>query len=80
MSESDFEAEILVDEVVVAHIREGHVYHFPILTNDTVSLQGSGIEPNPGSKRDAKRFLLEAHNAARAAFGLSQQHSDIETS
>jgi len=73
MDEDDFEAEILVNEVVVAHIREGHVCHFPILTNDTVSLHGSPIEPNPGSRRDAKRFLLDGHSAARAAFGRSQQ-------
>ena len=74
MAEDDFEAEILVNEVVVAHIREGYIYHFPILTNDTVSLHGSRIEPNPGSELEAKRYLNEAHNAARAAFRRSQQH------
>ena len=69
----DFEAEILPNEVVVAHIREGHVYHFSILTNDTVSLHGLRIEPNPSSKREARQFLQEAHNAARAAFGNMQR-------
>jgi hypothetical protein len=68
----DFEAEILENEVVVAHIDEGHVYHFPILTNGTVSLHGSLIEPNPASKRIARRFLFDAHNAARLALELSQ--------
>jgi hypothetical protein len=40
MPQSDFEAEILEDEVVIAHAGEGHVYHFPILSNGTVSLHG----------------------------------------
>ena len=72
MPDSDFEAEILENEIVVAHVAEGHVYHFPILTNGTVSLHGSRIEPNPQSKREARRFLLDAQHAARAAFGRSQ--------
>jgi hypothetical protein len=72
MPETDFEAEILENEVVVAHVGEGHVYHFPILTNGTVSLHGSLIEPNPMSKRQARRFLFDAHNAARVALGRSQ--------
>jgi hypothetical protein len=42
------------------------------LTGRTVSLHGSRIEPNPQSKREARRFLFDAHNAARAAFGRSQ--------
>jgi hypothetical protein len=71
-SMDDFEAEILENEVVVAHVGEGHVYHFPILTNGTVNLHGSLIEPNPASKRMARRFLFDAHNAARAALGRSQ--------
>jgi hypothetical protein len=45
MPESDFEAEILENEMIVAHVTTGHVYHFPILTNGTVSLDGSRIEP-----------------------------------
>jgi hypothetical protein len=62
----------LENEVVVAHIDEGHVYHFPILTNGTVSLHGSLIEPNPASKRITRRFLFDAHNAARVALVRSQ--------
>jgi hypothetical protein len=41
------EAEILENEVVAAHVAEGHVYHFPILTYGTASMHGSPIEPNP---------------------------------
>jgi hypothetical protein len=72
MPESDFEAEILENEVVIAHVPEGHVYHFPILINGTVSLHGSRIEPNPQGKREARRYLFEAHGAACAAFRRSQ--------
>jgi hypothetical protein len=69
----DFKAEILEDEVVIAHVGEGHIYHFPILSNGTISLHGSRIEPNPASERQARRFLFDAHNAARAAFGRSRE-------
>ena len=73
LPETDFEAEILEDEVVVAHVGEGHVYHSPILTNGTVrSLHGSKIKSNPASKRQARRFLFDAHNAACIVFGRSQ--------
>ena len=72
MSESEFEAEIVENEVVIAHIPEEHVYHFPILTNGTVSLHGSRIEPNPSSKPEARRFLFDAHSAAQSAFARSQ--------
>jgi hypothetical protein len=72
MSESDFEAEILENEVVVVHVAEGHVFHFPILTNGTVSLHGSRLEPNPQAKRQAGRYVFEAHDAARTAFGRSK--------
>jgi hypothetical protein len=65
--ESHFKAEILENEVVVAHVGEGHIYHFPVLTNGTVSLHGSRIVANPGAKREANRYLFDAHNAARAA-------------
>jgi hypothetical protein len=68
----DFEAEILENEVVIAHVGEGHVFHFPILTNGTVRLHGSLIEPPPASKRIARRFLFDAQNAARIALGRSQ--------
>lgn len=37
MPESDFATEILETEVVVNHDAEGHVFHFPILSNGTVA-------------------------------------------
>ena len=72
MSETDFAASILETKVVVIHIDDGHVYHFPILPNGTVSLHGSHIEPNPKAKREARRHLFDAHNAARVALGRSE--------
>jgi hypothetical protein len=72
MAESDFEAEVLENEVVIAHVREGHVFHFPILTNGTVSIHGSRIEANPDAKREANRYLFDAHNAAQSALSRSQ--------
>jgi hypothetical protein len=33
-----FAAAILETEVVLAHIADGHAYHFPILPNGTVSI------------------------------------------
>jgi hypothetical protein len=72
MPETDFATSLLETEVVVTHIGEGHVYHFPILSNGTVSLNGARIEPNPGAKREARRYVFEAHNAARTAFGRAQ--------
>jgi hypothetical protein len=59
----------LETEIVLTHIGEGHVYHFPIMPNGTVSLNGSRIEPNPKAKREARKYLFDAHNVARAAFG-----------
>ena len=52
---------------MVAHISEGHVFHFPISAKGTVSLHGSRIEANPDAKREARRYLFEAHDAAKAA-------------
>ena len=72
MDDSDFKAEVLDNEVVMAHVAEGHIYHFPILPNDTVSLHGARIEPNPASLRKASRFVFDAHNAARVAYGRSK--------
>lgn len=60
------------NEVVMVHMADGHIYHFPILPNGTVSLHGADIEPNPKAKREARRYLLKAHNAAREAFGRGQ--------
>jgi len=39
------------------------------MPNDTVSLHGSRIEPNPKANREARKCLFDAHNVARAAFG-----------
>jgi hypothetical protein len=71
MPENDFATSILETEVVVTHIGEGHVFHFPILSNGTVSLHGSRMEPNPQARLEARRYLFDAHNAARAALGRS---------
>jgi hypothetical protein len=72
MPESDFTAAILETEVVVNHIEDGHVFRFPILSNGTVSLHGSRIEANPGAKQEARRYLFDAHNAARTALSRPQ--------
>jgi hypothetical protein len=54
MPDSDFAAAILETEVVVSHIEDGHVFHFPILSNGAVSLHGARMEPNPAAKREAR--------------------------
>jgi hypothetical protein len=69
MPQTDFAAEILETEIVLTHIGDGLVYHFPIMPNGTVSLDGSRIEPNPKAKREARKYLFDGHNVARAAFG-----------
>lgn len=69
MPQTDFAAEILETEIVLTHIGEGHAYHFPIMPDGTVSLNRSRIEPKPKAEREARTYLLDAHNAARAAFG-----------
>jgi hypothetical protein len=71
MPETDFATALLETEVVVTHIGDDHVFHFPILSNGTVSLHGARMEPNPDAKREARRYLFDAHNAARAAVGRS---------
>jgi hypothetical protein len=72
MPETDFNAAILEKEVIVTHVSDGHVYHFPILANGTVSLHGVRTEENPKAKREPQRYLFEAHNAARAAYSRPQ--------
>jgi hypothetical protein len=71
MADSDFKAAILETEIVMAHEQEGHIYHFPILSNGIISLPGSRMEPNSASKREARRFLQEAYAAARTALARS---------
>jgi len=48
------------------------VFHFPILTNGTVSMHGSPIEANPDARREANRYLFDAYNAAQSALSRSQ--------
>jgi hypothetical protein len=59
MSKNDFATAILEAEVVVNHIEDGHVYHFPILSN-AVNLEGSRIEANPRAKCEASQYLSRA--------------------
>jgi hypothetical protein len=67
MANSDFKTSILEKEVVIAHVAEGHIYRFPILSNGTISMHGSVTEPNPDSAISARRLFLEAYAVARAA-------------
>jgi hypothetical protein len=67
MPEPEFTTSISGKEVVVLHVKQGHVYRFPILSNGTVSLHGSHIDSNPSADREAGRFLFDAHTAARIA-------------
>jgi hypothetical protein len=67
MIDSDFKTSILENEVIVAHIAEGHIYRFPILSNGTISMHGSVTEPNPDSAITAKRFFSQAYAVGRAA-------------
>jgi hypothetical protein len=72
MPEKDFAVSILETEVVVNHIADGHVFRFPILPNGTVSLHGSRVEPNPDAKREARKYLFDAHEAAMIAHGRAK--------
>jgi hypothetical protein len=64
----NFLISILKTDIVVAHIDDGHVYCFPILSDRTVSLQGGGISPNPDAKRMPQRQLFNAHHAATTEY------------
>jgi hypothetical protein len=68
----DFVAAILEDEVVLRHIDDGHVFHFPIASNGTVCVQGCRIEPNPNGRREAHSYMPDAHSAALMAFSRGQ--------
>jgi hypothetical protein len=61
----------LETEIVRTHIENGHVYHFPILSNGIVSLHGSRIEAKPKAKCEGSRYLLDARNAAQTALRRS---------
>jgi hypothetical protein len=73
MTDSDFKASILENEVIIAHVAEGHIYRFPILSNGTISMHGSLAEPNPDSPISARRLFTEAYRVARAALN-SERH------
>jgi hypothetical protein len=70
--DTDFTAAILETEVVVKDTTDGHIFYFPILGNGTVSLHGARIEANPDARRQASRYMLNTHNAARTALGRSR--------
>ena len=72
MPHEEFSIEVLAEEVVIGHRDDGHIFRFPILPNGTVSLHGSRTEPNPRAKREARRYLNEAYNAAKAALGRAR--------
>jgi hypothetical protein len=80
MPDADFTAEILAAEVVIKDATDGHVFYFPILSNGTVSLHGLRIKHNPTAKREASRYLFEAHSAARTAFGRSRTMGEKDRS
>jgi hypothetical protein len=65
MPDDDFEVEILENEVVVVHMNEGQVYHFPIELDGTVSLNGSYLEPNREAEQWTRIHVLEAYKAAK---------------
>ena len=69
----NFLITILKTKIVVAHIDDGHVYHFPILSDGTVSLLEGSIKPKPDAKRAPRRRLFDAHNAATAAYNRQEQ-------
>jgi hypothetical protein len=69
----NFLITILKTKIVVAHIDDGHVYHFPVLPDGTVSLQEGSIKPNPDAKRAPRQRLFDAHNAATAAYNRQEQ-------
>jgi hypothetical protein len=71
MPTTDFASEILETEIVLTHIEDGHVFHFPILSNGIVSLHGSRIEANPKAKCEGSKYLLDARDAAQTALRRS---------
>jgi hypothetical protein len=64
----EFAAAILEEEVVLRHIQDGHIFHFPILSDGTVSGQASRVESNPKGDREARSYLSDARAAAQDAF------------
>jgi Cu/Zn superoxide dismutase len=54
MPNTDFTAAVSGTEVVVKDSADGHIFHFPILGNGTVSMHGMHIDPNPDARRKAQ--------------------------
>jgi hypothetical protein len=67
MPDPDFKAIIAEGMVIVTHLKEGHLFYFPVSRNGSVSLHGARIEANPKAKTEANKFVFLAHNAAVAA-------------
>jgi hypothetical protein len=67
MADPAFKTTVAEGMVIVTHLGEGHLYHFPVVPNGTVSLHGARIKANPKAKTEANKFLFVAHGAARAA-------------
>jgi hypothetical protein len=72
LTADDFAAALLEDEIVLRHKQDGHVFHFPISSDGTVSMLGLRIEANPNCSREALGYVRDAHDAALAVF-LSKQ-------
>jgi hypothetical protein len=71
MPESDFEAEILENEVVVTHAC-GRGPSLPFSNFDQRHSKHPRLPDRAEPFGEARRHLFDAHNAARVAFGLSQ--------
>jgi len=67
MADSDFKTIIAEGMVIVTHLKEGHLFYFPVLRNGSASLHGARIKANPKSKTEANKFVFLAHSAAAAA-------------
>jgi hypothetical protein len=67
MPDSDFKTIIAEGMVLVTHLKEGHLYYFPVLPNGSASLHGARIQANPTAKTEANKFVFLAHSAALAA-------------
>jgi hypothetical protein len=66
MRDSDFKAFLAEGMVIVTHLKEGHLFYFPVLRNGSVSLHGARIQANPKAKTEANKFVFLAHSAACA--------------
>jgi len=67
MADSDFKTIIAEGMVIVTHLKEGHLFYFPVLRNGSASLHGARIKANPKAKTEANKFVFQAHSTAAAA-------------